>query len=442
MKLTAEVIERALLGAIMLSRDAFLAAIDAGLRPEDFTPEHERIYAVALATDRAGDRVDAITLNARINRGGRCSVPDYCLWLVEEAPDVTLAAQYAKEIHELAQMRRLMGLTASWRGAALAGVDSPSAFLEGAQAAWQGLWTSDTQAGYEPLDVALRSSIQAILDRKGKPAELAGVTTGLSDLDKLTSGLHPGSLVVVAARPGMGKTSLVMNTAIAAVKSGVPVLVFSMEMTKTQLTDRLLSTETRMEVPMLYGGGLTGRAYEELVRAATKLKDSTARIAISDAAAQPITRIRSTARRFAADARFMGAGKVPGLIIVDYLQLARGEVGQKYGNREGEVAEVSRGLKQIAKDLGMPVLAAAQLNRRGEGNDGKPRVPTLADLRESGQIEQDADVVAFIHCEKEEACGEVELHIRKNRNGACGMVPLHFDRRFLRFEGGSNREYR
>jgi replicative DNA helicase len=283
--------------------------------------------------------------------------------------------------------------------------------------------------------------------RASERKAVTGVPTGFTKLDEYTAGLQRENLVIVAARPGGGKTSWAVNVAVHAAMHKIPVLIFSLEMSKYELMERMLAGEARIDSSRIKRGFLEYSDWKNKIHPASG-RLAEAPILIDDSSAISIMEIRAKARRFRSDPRYFPPqdpvdGRPPppplGLIVVDYLQLARGGGGRKEENRQQEIAEISRGLKALAKDLKLPIIAVSQLNREVEKREGRPK---LSDLRESGAIEQDADLIIFIHREDMSAgdgsdtgpTSIAELIIGKHRNGATGAVKLTFIKEYTRFE--------
>ncbi|MEA3186311.1 MAG: replicative helicase, partial [Chthoniobacter sp.] len=276
-------------------------------------------------------------------------------------------------------------------------------------------------------------SIEKLYERRGA---ITGLSTGFAELDKMTDGLHGAEMVVIAARPSMGKTALAMNIAEhVAMNDKKPVAIFSLEMSTSQLVQRLLCSRARVDLGKVRGGLLNERDFPNLTHAASKLADS--QIFIDDTAGLSILELRAKARRFKSQHDIA-------LIVIDYLQLLRSTSRRAQDNRQLEIAEISGGIKALAKELAIPILVLAQLNRNPENRTGDSKGrPRLSDLRESGSIEQDADVVGLLvreeyyadtDEEKEEARGKATLILAKQRNGPTGDVPLTFLKEYTRFE--------
>jgi replicative DNA helicase len=282
--------------------------------------------------------------------------------------------------------------------------------------------------------------------RASERKAVTGVPTGFTKLDEYTAGLQRENLIIVAARPGGGKTSWAVNVAMHAAMKKIPVLIFSLEMSKYELMERMLAGEARIDSSRIKRGFLEYSDWKNKIHPASG-RIAEAPILIDDSSAISIMEIRAKARRFRSDPRYFPPqepvdGRPPppplGLIVVDYLQLARGGGGRREENRQQEIAEISRGLKSLAKDLKLPIIAVSQLNREVEKREGRPK---LSDLRESGAIEQDADLILFIHREDMQGEGNdtgptavAELIIGKHRNGATGAVKVTFIKEYTRFE--------
>src|SRR6185503_1380154 len=300
------------------------------------------------------------------------------------------------------------------------------------------------KTGPEPLKALVKKVFSSLDERFKAEGGITGVPTGLTDLDTRTAGLQPTELIILAARPAMGKTSFAMSLAQnAATSAGWPCLVFSLEMSSTQLAERMLCSEAKVDSSSLRRGQLQRQDMSNLTIAASVL--DRAPILIDDTPALSLREVRARARRFRSDPILFprdGSGKKCGLIVIDYLQLMRGSPQAAKASREQEISEISRGLKSLAKELSCPVLALSQLNRSLEQRTDKR--PQLSDLRESGAIEQDAVVIMFIYrdvvynkeCENPHIA---EVILGKNRHGATGTVETHFEGRFTRFENLSQR---
>jgi replicative DNA helicase len=342
-------------------------------------------------------------------------------------PTAANVAYYARIVKEKATVRRLIETATDVAGRAYEYEGDVEPFLRQAEQAVFKISEDRIRASFLPAREAVREAFRQIERLYERRELVTGVPTGFVDLDKMTAGLQPSELVIVAGRPSMGKTALCLNLArYAAVEAQVPVAVFSLEMSKEQIAFRLLGTEAKIEFGRLRSGALARDEWPRLTRAAGTL--ARAPIFVDDTPALGIAELRAKARRLKREHKL-------GLVIVDYLQLLRGRRDAE--RREQEISEISRSLKALAKELSVPVVALSQLNRQVESRGD--RRPQLSDLRESGAIEQDADVIAFIyrdevyHPDTTEK-GVAEVIIGKQRNGPTGVVRLAFLDRFTAFE--------
>lgn len=415
--------ERAVLAACLLDGDA-RAVVAARLRPADFADAaHAAVFDAMLALDAAG-AVDVVTLAAELARRDRLQAVGghaFLSALTDEIPTIAHAERHAALVADAARVRAIRHaareIVARAEQPRAAAVDLATFAAERMHAATQDAVAAD--GGPRKLETLLEAAFVRIEARNGRPT--TGLPTGLRGFDRLTGGFHPGQLVIVAARPGVGKSALVVNVARQAATHG-PVLVFSLEMTSDELNDRLLCAEGGVDQTHVRDGKLTAVEMKRLTDAAARMWSLP--LWIDDKAGQALATLRAKAL-----AKKRAGGLA--LVVVDYLQLVRHPGAE---DRRLEVEAVARGLKELAKELGTPVLACAQLNRgvEGRGADAKPR---LSDLRESGELEQAADVVAFLCRDMTpgNASPDAELVIAKQRNGPCETVPLRFDRSSCRF---------
>ena len=428
--------EQSVLGAILVRPEAMDRVSDI-LEPEDFYREaHGRIFQAMMDLYRRGEPVDLVTVTALLKERGQLDGvggPVFLADLSEQVGFATNADYYARMVHDKAVLRRLLACTQEIAATCLGPVEDVAEFLDDAEQRVFEVAEAKIRPGFQPLGTLVVSEIttlEAIWHReKGR---ITGVPSGFDDLDNLTAGFQPSDLIIIAARPSMGKTALALNIAFNAAYpkkeeyKPVPVAFFSLEMAKEQLVRRLLSSEGRVDASHLRRAFLTTQEWQGLQEGAGKLMD--APIYIDDTPAATVLDIRAKARRLKAE------GKL-GLAIVDYLQLMRGRADAP--SREQEISEISRSLKALAKELHVPVVALSQLSREPEKREKKR--PQLSDLRESGAIEQDADVVIFIYRdelyhENSPDKGVAEILIRKQRNGPTGDVKLVFLDKFTRFE--------
>jgi replicative DNA helicase len=414
--------ERSVLGAILLHQDAFnLAAevIDSG---DFFRDAHRRIFDRMVKLSERNDAIDLVTLKDELGRAGELDEvggPAYIAALVDGVPRSMNVEYYARIIKEKATLRNLIFSANKILSTAYEGAEEADLILDQAEHAIFAIADDKIREGFVSLRELAHSSLDTIEKLHARKELVTGVPTGFTDLDEMTSGLQPSDLIIVAARPSMGKTSLVLNVAQhVGTKTGMTVGFFSLEMSKEQLFMRLLTSEARIDAHRLRGGFLG-----EL---------SEAKIFIDDTPSIGVLEMRAKCRRLKSEHGLH-------LVIIDYIQLMQGR--GRFENRTLEVASISRSLKGLAKELSVPIVVLSQLSRAPESrSDHRPQ---LSDLRESGALEQDADVVAFIFREDlyqdksqppTDAQGVAELIIGKQRNGPTGVVKLAFIREFTRFE--------
>lgn len=424
--------EASLLGALLIDSDAIVKIADTVGARDFFDKRNERIYEAILQLYEQHQSIDVLTLADKLKNNGNLENVGGASYLTELTNFVPTAAhveQYADIVAQKALRRRL--ITASREIVGL-GYDESKQLRELIEEAETRLFEVSQQHIKQDvisLEAILAESFDRLDDLHKDKDKIRGVPTGYKDLDSMLAGFQKSDLVILAARPSMGKTALALNFAHnIAVKSNEAVLVFSLEMSKEQLVDRLLSMESGVDAWALRTGNLTDADFEKIGQAMGTLSE--AQIFIDDSPGITVSDFRTKARR--------EAHKRPlGLIIVDYLQLMSG--GNRFGNegnRVQEISEISRGLKGVARELNVPILALSQLSRSVESRS--PQIPQLADLRESGSIEQDADVVAFIYREEwynpeTDRKKITDILIKKHRNGPTGGVELFFDSDKQRF---------
>jgi replicative DNA helicase len=426
--------ERSVLGAILLHNDAFnLAAevIDSG---DFFRDAHRRIFDKMATLSERGDAIDLVTLKEELGRTGEVDEvggPAYIAALVDGVPRSTNVAYYARIIKEKATLRNLIFSANKILASAYEAEEEPETILDQAEHAIFSIAEDRVRDGFVSLGDLAKSSLDTIERLHARKELITGVPTGFTDLDEMTSGLQPADLIIIAARPSMGKTSLVLNVAQhVGTKTNLTVGLFSLEMSKEQLFLRMLTAEARIDAHRLRRGFLGERDWGRLSQAIGLLGD--AKIFIDDSAGIGVLEMRAKCRRLASQHGL-------DLVIVDYIQLMQGR--GRFENRTLELASISRSLKGLAKELNVPVVVLSQLSRAPEArSDHRPQ---LSDLRESGALEQDADLVVFIYREDQygskserptDAEGVAELIVGKQRNGPTGVVKLAFIREFTRFE--------
>jgi replicative DNA helicase len=437
--------EMSVLGGVLLENEALHRALET-LRPDDFYRDsHRKIFAALITLSERNEPADLVTLtsvlkerNALEEVGGS----SYLTTLVAYVPTAANIGYYCKLVKDAAIARELIRVATEIAGRGYEGGEVESALEWAEQAIFQ-IATMKTRPAFYSTGEVVKDSIRAIERLYERQEAITGVPTGFTDLDKLTSGLQPSDLIIIAGRPSMGKTAFCLNLVEhAALHPAKPTAaaIFSLEMSKEQLVQRLLCSVARIDANRVRTGKLAHSEFPALVNAAGEISE--APIYIDDTPAISILELKSKARRLKAE-------KNVGLIVVDYLQLMQGKNAE---NRQQEISEISRSLKALAKELSVPVIALSQLNRSLESRTDKR--PQLADLRESGAIEQDADVILFlyreaVYCEacrkRDNSCDKghaktAEVIIGKQRNGPLGMEQLTFLGEFMRFESHSKRD--
>jgi replicative DNA helicase len=430
--------ERSVLSALLLDPRAFHdVSLEVGI--DDFYhPAHQTLYRNMLAIHEEGRPVDLITLSEQLNSRKQLDQIGGTVFLAEVADFAATAANvthHAKLVRDKAVKRRLAAVAAEIVESAFEDQGNASELLDFAESRVFEVSKAQSRSSFQSLHDEMPGTfdyVEAIMNRGG---ELTGIPTGFRDLDQMTGGLQAGELIVIAARPSMGKTAFALNIARnAAVDHGKKVAVFSLEMTTRSLIIRLLSSEAAIDFSSLRKGFLPMTDYRRLQTAADKL--TAAEIWIDDSGSLDILEVKAKSRRLDAEHGL-------DLVILDYLQLAHAE-GQRT-RKDLEIAEISKGLKALAKELDIPVIALSQLNRGPEQRDPDKRRPMMGDLRESGAIEQDADVIAFIYRDivynkDSDDPRLAEIIIEKQRNGPTGTVKLDFEGRFARFSNRAARE--
>jgi len=424
--------EESLLSGILIDNNTLLEVIDI-ISPEDFyRSAHQKIFSGIVELFSKNEPVDLVTLtNALKERGNLEEIggATYLATLVDTVPLAVNAKHYAKIVHDKATLRRLIERANDIAKKCFEDRGNVDEVIDFAESSIFEISKNKHKQAFYPISEIIDGNIETLEERQGNKAMVTGVPTGFTRLDNLTSGLQKSELIILAARPSMGKTALALNIARnAAVDVNVPVAIFSLEMSKEQLSMRLLCSEARIDSSRLRGGFFSMEDWRKLTDAAGVLSDTS--IFIDDTPDISAMEIRAKARRLKME-------KDIGLVIIDYLQLMKGRMSSE--RRDLEISEISRSLKALAKELDIPVMALSQLNRMLEQrNDKQPR---LSDLRESGALEQDADVVAFIYRdemynsdENNPKKGTADILIRKNRNGPTGEATLTFLDSYTRFE--------
>ncbi len=426
--------ESSLLGALLLSNDSHGLIVGLVKGSDFYRHEHKLVYQAIVDLIDNDKPADVVTVYEQLASTGKaaevCGVA-YLNKLAQYVPSAANITRYAEIVQSKSILRRLISVSDEITAEAFSTKGkTPAEQLESAEEKIMKIGTSDSLRPEEKtLSVLIPRFNDMLLERSENPGKLVGVSTGFIDLDKMTSGLKKGNLVVLAGRPAMGKTSLAMNMAEhCALQENLPVLVISLEMTSDELTTRLVGSVGRVDQMNLQTAQLEDHEWGRVSEAMEKLHS--APIDIQDAGVNTIGEIRAMARRF------MHRHKKIGLIIVDYLQLVSGS-GNGNENRATEVGQVSRGLKLLAGELQCPIIALSQLNRSLE--DRPDKRPRMSDIRESGSVEQDADVIMFVYRDEvytKEACmtpGVAEIIIAKQRNGPTGTVRMAWQPTYTRF---------
>jgi replicative DNA helicase len=425
--------EQSVLGSVLIDRDAVVEVAEF-LRPEDFYRQaNGLIYGAMLELFERREPIDIVTVAETLERKGELDAiggRSYLSSLSNETPTAVHAVQYARIVERKAVLRNLIAAAGKIAGI---GYEDPAEIQEAIDRAETELFAVSERrvhAGFSPLRGLLHEAFDRLDYLHSHRGEISGIRTGFTELDAMTTGLQRSDLIILAARPSVGKTSLALNVAEnAAVRDGKSVGIFSLEMSKEQLVLRLLSSVGDIDSQRLRTGFLEDLDFNRVANAMTQLSE--AHIYIDDTPNISTMELRTKARRLQAEAGL-------DLVIVDYLQLMQATTTSRDANRVQEVSEISRGLKALAREIGVPVIALSQLSRQPEMRESKE--PRLSDLRESGAIEQDADLVLFLWREKERGqddeisdVEEINLHLAKHRNGPTGRVKLMFRKRQTRF---------
>ncbi|WP_410170988.1 replicative DNA helicase [Corynebacterium pygosceleis] len=422
--------EQGVLGALLLAPDTVTQVVDR-LEPGDFyRPAHQTIYQTILDLFGSSEQIDPIIVSGRLDRAGdltRAGGAPYLHTLMESCPSPGHAAHYAQIVAEKALLRRV--ITAGQEVIRLgydAGDTEPDKVLDLAQQEVFAISQRHATAEYVPLADLVQPTMSELEDLHRNGGLATGVPTGFADLDHLTNGLHGGQMIIVAARPGVGKSTLALDfMRSCSVAHGKPSVLFSLEMSKSEIVMRLLSAEAGVDLSRMRSGRMTDRDWEQLTRRVPRVAD--APLYIDDSATLTMMEIRSKARKLAQQQDLA-------LVVVDYLQLMSS--GKRVESRQQEVSEFSRQLKLLAKELDVPVVAISQLNRGPETRTDKR--PQLSDLRESGSLEQDADMVMLLHRpdsqnKEDPRAGEADIILAKHRGGPIDTIPVAHQLHYSRF---------
>ncbi len=429
--------EESVLGALLTDADAFDRVADLVSADDFYVERHARIFTAMVILSGEARPIDVITISERLKQTGELARIGGTAVLIELAERVVTAANvehYARIIHDKAILRRLIRTSTEILAGAYESRGSTREFLDKAEQAIFDLSSDTVRSALKRIDTLISATVERIELLFERKQDVTGVPSGFTDLDRITAGLQPSDLIIVAGRPSMGKTAFCLNIAeYAAVEHNIGVAVFSMEMSTEQLVMRMLCSQAEIDNSRVRTGNLHDRDIKNLALTAGRLGG--APIYIDDTPAQTVIEVRAKARRLKHDPQAN-----LGLIILDYLQLMRG-AGED--SREQEISSISRSLKALAKELSVPIIALSQLNRGVENRADKR--PGMADLRESGAIEQDADVICFLYRDEQynpdtPEPGVAEIIVAKQRNGPTGTVRVMFDKAFARFRNFSARE--
>jgi len=421
--------EQSVLGAMLIDKDAVVKAIEV-LKPEDFYRDaNGHIFKAVVNLFDRGEAVDLITLSEELRQIGlldQIGGIAYVAGLANAVPTSANIEHYAKIVEEKSLLRNLIRVSTRIAQLGYEGEEDVESLLDKAEQMVFELSQRKTYAGMVPLKTVLMNTFERIEYLHQNKGGITGVPSGFGNLDKLTSGFQPSDLIILAARPSMGKTSLVLNIAqYASVRKKLPVAVFSLEMSREQLVTRMLCAEAMVDQQKVRTGQLSDDDWQKLTRAAGPL--SQAPLYIDDSPGITVVEMRARCRRLKSERGLS-------MVVIDYLQLMQG--GRKSENRQQEISEISRSMKSLARELQVPVIALSQLSRAVEQRTEKK--PMMSDLRESGSLEQDADLVMFIYRdeyykEDSDKRGIAEIIISKQRNGPVGSVELGFLKEFTKF---------
>ena len=430
--------EQSVLGAMLIEKEA-ISKVAEFLRPEDFYREsHRLIYATILELFGKSDAVDLITVTENLRKEDKLETVggiSYITSLANSVPTAANVLYHAKIVEEKALLRQLINVSTEIAGMGYEANDDVENILD--QAEKKILDVSNRRIGQDfiPIKTIIFDAFNKIEQLYASKGGITGIPTGFKDLDRLTAGLQPSDLILIAARPSMGKTAFVLNIAQnIAIREKKAVAFFSLEMSKEQLVQRMLCAEAAIDSQRLRIGELEENDWKKLVLAADRL--SSAPIFIDDTAGITVLEMRAKARRLKIEHDLQ-------LVIIDYLQLMQGTTSSSRSeNRQQEISEISRSLKALARELHVPVIALSQLSRSVESRQSKK--PMLSDLRESGSLEQDADIVAFLYREDyynpdTENKNITEVIVAKHRNGPVDTIQLFFHKQFTKFSDLSGR---
>ena len=437
-------LEESVLGALMLEKDALTNVIDI-LKPENFYKDaNKEIYQSIIDLFNDSEPIDLLTVTSQLKKNGKLEYVGGSFYVTQLTTRVNSASNieyHARIILEQSIKRQLIEVSGEVQKEAYEDTTDVFDLLDNTEQSLFDISESHIRKNYSQVKGLMKEAIDELQAKKTRKDGITGVPSGFIDLDNITSGWQPSDLVIIAGRPSMGKTAFVLSMMRnASIDHEMPIALFSLEMSSLQIVNRLISSEAELDSDKIKKGNLKDYEWQQLLHKTDQLNN--AKIFIDDTPALSILELRAKSRRLKSQHDIQ-------CIIVDYLQLMSGEYGKSSGNREQEIASISRSLKAIAKELNVPVLALSQLSRAVETRGGD-KSPVLSDLRESGSIEQDADMVLFIYradrydiTEDEDGnltAGVAEVLLRKNRNGPTGKVKLKFIERFAKFADMSSND--
>ena len=429
--------EKAVLGAILRDSDALNLLVDKLTAEHFYQDSHRQIFTAMVDLYHQSEPTDLLTVAERLRRQnaeGEYLGPAYLVELTENSPVSQNVEYYAQVVRDYYYLRRIITACQSTVRRALAYDGKVAGFIEDIEKEFIEIANQQDQAGISLAHEVLDKTIAEIEERLANDGRMTGVPSEFVDLDRITGGWQKSDLIIMAARPGMGKTAFALNCVINAVKSGKSVVVFTLEMSKTQLMERIIASEARIDGSKMRKGDLSEEEQDRLMHGIRSIGTLPAMLGIDETAGINLLELRSRSRRFKKEHGL-------DLIVIDYLQLMRPAGTRKSDSREREISEISGGLKALAKELRVPVIALAQLNRGVESRPDK--IPRLSDLRESGSMEQDADMILFLYRDEyynpqSEDAGKALIRMAKNRHGSLEDVFLAFAPQFLKFTNLAN----
>lgn len=447
--------EAAVLSSCLLSSEALDSAQEILAAEHFYDPRHRLVFEAVVGLLHANRAVDTVSVAGVLRDKGRLEQAGgaaYLAELVDATPAIAHVEEHARAVREKWRLRTLIATCQRVAAEGYGDTGDVQAFVDGAEQAIFELARVKSESAIVPVKDAIKVAFDVLTKARQRGGGVTGFSTGFTELDKRTSGLHKGDLYIVAGRPGMGKTAFVLNLAtnLAAVSQseqaeegrtgGAGVAFFSLEMPREQLAARMLAAEARVNVSSLRSGQIQAEDWNRLTETAGRL--GRLPIWLDDTPAVSLLDLRAKIRRLQAE--LVRDGRELGLVAIDYLQLMSGRKG--VSSREQEISEISRGLKQLAKEMQIPVLALSQLNRGVENRGTKDRKPQLSDLRESGAIEQDADAIMFVYRDEyynpdSQDVGKAEIIIAKQRNGPTGTVALRYTKECTRFDNLEREAY-